>query len=416
MTDTGTREQRVWATLDFLTGLAAAMIESGYATDATHQTVTACAAAMGVEPVTFAGAGRMVTVEYVFADRRAATRTRVAATLDSFDCDRMKRLKNVARAVVTEGLDPGAAQARLAAAELGPPPWPWWFLPFGGALLSLCIALQVGGSVAAACAAAVALPPVWALGRGLGVIAVPRLYATALQTVLAGALGVGAHLIGVIAVSEAAVVIATVWVLLVPMPQLVATAADAVNADTVTATARAASSLLAVGGMVLGGALVVTMVERAALRPVDPHLPVLPVWLAVLFSVLGAVGNAVFNSGAKDLLIPAAVAGLFTATTNQCLIHLAHVSPDWSGSVAAVVLGFAAAATAERLRVPISALILVGITGALLPGLVLYQGLVIELFHDSGLGYFVRGFAICVGLGVGAALGVLAFVLVRRRP
>lgn len=101
------------------------------------------------------------------------------------------------------------------------------------------------------------------------------------------------------------------------------------------------------------------------------------------------------------------------AATNQFLIHTAHLSPDWTGSIAAVVLGFAAAAASERLRMPMSASIL---TGALLPGLVLYQGMVVELFHTSGIGYFVRAFTICVGLGVGAALGVLLFYLTRSSP
>ncbi|MEV0247264.1 threonine/serine exporter family protein [Nocardia sp. NPDC050712] len=416
MTDTQADIQRIWVALDFLAGLAVAMLESGYATDSMHQTVTACAAAIGVHPVTVAGTGRTITVEYVFGDRSAATRTGVASTLDSVDCDRMKRLKNLARAVAAEGLDPEIALVRLAAADRGPQPWPWWIAPFGGALLALCIAVQVGGSGAAALIAAFVLVPVWALGHGLTVLTVPRLYGAAVQTVLAAGLSGMAHMSGLVTVSEAAIAIATVWVLLVPMPQLVSMSIDAISSDTVTATARAASSLLAVAGITLGGALVVTIVQNSALTPVDPRLPVLPIWLALIFSILGALGNAVFNGGGRDLLAPAAAAGLLAAAVNQTLIHVVHLSPDWSGPFSAIVLGFVAAASAERLRVPMSALILVGITGALLPGLVLYQGLVIELFHSSGVGYCVRAFTICVGLGVGAALGVLLFFLTRQRP
>ncbi|MET9490780.1 threonine/serine exporter family protein [Nocardia sp. NPDC006630] len=422
MTDKGpvsteSGEQRVWRVLGFLARLAVAMLESGYATDSVVRTTRICAAALGFADVTVIGTGRTLTVQYVRDDEYPLSRTEVAATLDSFDCDRMKRLKNLAHQVASEGCDAATATEGLHQADRGPGPWPWWVTGFGGALLALCIAVQVGGTALAALGAAVVLMPVWALGRGLGVAGVPRLYAVAVQTIFAGTLGGLAHLVGVVTVTDTAVLIATVWVLLVPMPQLISTATDAVSADTVTATARAASALLTVAGIVLGGALVVTVSQRISFGPpIDPHLLPLPVWLALGFSVLGAIGNAVFNGGGPDLLLPAAGAGLLAAATNQFLIHTAHLSPDWTGSIAAVVLGFAAAAASERLRMPMSALILVGLTGALLPGLVLYQGLVVELFHTSGIGYFVRAFTICVGLGVGAALGVLLFYLNRSSP
>ncbi|NKY84271.1 threonine/serine exporter family protein [Nocardia veterana] len=408
-------DREVWGALDFLTRLAVSMLEAGFPSEPMTDAVAACAAAMGLDRVTVIGLGRVVTIEYLAVDGRALTRTATAATVDAFDCERMKRLLTAAREAAVSGADAETAHRILDAAETRKLPWPRWFVPFGGALLALCIALQVGGSGAAALAAAVVLLPVFWLGQGLGSLAIPRLYGVALQAPLAATLCALLHLVGALTMTEVAVAIATNWVLLVPMPQLVATAIDAVSSDTVAATARAASALLAVGGIAMGGALVFAVSQRFSFgESIDPTLPQLPIWLAITFSILGALGNAVFNRGGPDLLLPAAAAGLLTASVNQPLIHAAHIPPDWSGPLAAVALGFAAAACALPLRLPMTALALVGITGALLPGLTLYQGLVLELFHVSGIGYFVRTFAVCVGLGVGAALGVILNWLLQR--
>ncbi|MEU6564421.1 threonine/serine exporter family protein [Nocardia nova] len=408
-------DREVWGALDFLTRLAVAMLEAGFPSEPTTEAVSACAAAMRLERVTVIGLGRVVTIEHLAADGHALTRTATAATVDAFDCERMRRLLAVARDSVLTGADAETAHRILDGAERRPQPWPRWFIPFGGALLALCIALQVGGTAVAALAAAVVLIPVFWLGQGLGALAIPRLYGVALQACLAAVLGGLLHAVGALTMTEIAVLIATNWVLLVPMPQLVTTAIDAVSSDTVAATARAASALLAVGGIAMGGVLIFAVSQRISFgRPIDPALPQLPIWLAIIFSILGALGNAVFNRGGRDLLLPAAAAGLLTASVNQTLIHAAHIPPDWSGPIAAVALGFAAAACAVPLRLPMTALALVGITGALLPGLTLYQGLVLELFHISGVGYFVRTFAVCVGLGVGAALGVILNRLLHR--
>ncbi|MBB5918060.1 uncharacterized membrane protein YjjB (DUF3815 family) [Nocardia transvalensis] len=75
----------------------------------------------------------------------------------------------------------------------------------------------------------------------------------------------------------------------------------------------------------------------------------------------------------RNLLLPAAGAGLLAAAVNQMLTHLANMPPVWSAPITAIALGFVAAASSEWLRLPVSALMLVGLT--------LYQGLVEELFH-----------------------------------
>ncbi|GAB2703539.1 hypothetical protein GCM10027089_27060 [Nocardia thraciensis] len=174
--------------------------------------------------------------------------------------------------------------------------------------------------------------------------------------------------------------------------------------------------MLAVAGIAIGATLVLALSQRfPSVTPIHPDLPQLPIWLVLCFSILGALGNAVFNNGGRNLLLPAAAAGLLAAVVNQVLVHLANIPPVWSAPITAIALGFVASATYEWLRLPVSALMLVGLTGALLPGLTLYQGLVEELFHLSGMRYFVQTLAIGVGLGFGAACGVLLHSLYARR-
>ncbi len=406
---------RVEAALRFLTRLGAAMLESGYATEAMELMVLPCAAVLGLDDARVVGIGRLVIVECADGNGRTASRFGEAASLDSFDCDRMRRLKDVARDVVVRRLDADAACARLDSADAGPPPFPWWSVQAGGMLLAFCICVQIGGTPLAGVLATLSQLVVNLSARGFGAARVPKLFAVTVQAALAGFFGGAFHLLGWLTVAQAATVVATTWVLIAPLPQLISTAIDLISADSLTALARAVSAASIIAGIALGGVLILSLAWRFDLGvAADPTLPVLPIWLGIVFAVLGAVGNALFNVGGPALLVPAAVAGLLTAAVNQTLIHAAHLPGAWAGPLAAVVLGFVASSVSEALRLPMSALALVGITGALLPGLIVCQGLILAVYEVSGVSYFVQAGAVCVGLGVGAALGVYLWSLVAR--
>ncbi|MFC9659929.1 threonine/serine exporter family protein [Nocardia sp. NPDC127606] len=351
--------------------------------------------------------GPVVIVQCSDDNGHTVSRLAEASTLDCLDCDRMRRVKNVARQTVTDNLDPAVACERLTAANAGPQPFPWWSVQAGGMLLAFCICLQIGGNAAAALLAATTQLVVNLSGRGFGAHRVPKFVGVAVQAALAGAFGGAFHLLGWLTVAQAATVIATTWVLIAPLPQLMLTAIDVVSADSLTAPARALGAALIIGGIVLGGLLMLALSWRFDLGIAgDAVLPVLPVWLGIIFAILGAIGNALFNVGGRGLLLPAAVAGLVTASVNQTLIHVGHMPSAWAGPLAAVVLGVLAAASADRLRLPVSALTLVGTTGALLPGLIVCQGLILSVYQVSGIGYFVQAAAVCVALGLGASFGV----------
>ncbi|MBF6426613.1 hypothetical protein IU440_18170 [Nocardia cyriacigeorgica] len=59
--------------------------------------------------------------------------------------------------------------------------------------------------------------------RRLGAWRMPKLFAIAIQAALAGSAGGGLHLAGWMTLAQAATVIATTWVLIAPLPQLIST-------------------------------------------------------------------------------------------------------------------------------------------------------------------------------------------------
>ncbi|MFD3508604.1 threonine/serine exporter family protein [Nocardia sp. NPDC058666] len=405
------------AALTFLTELGTSTLESGYATEATLLIVGSCAAAWGLRDVSVCGVGRVVIVQCSDNNGNTMSRLAEASTLDAFDCDRMRRIKDVARQTVVEQLHPNTACERLKAANAGPQPFPWWSVQAGGVLLAFCICLQIGGHALAAVLAAGTQLVVNLSGRWFGKHGVPTFFTVAVQAAGAGAFGGLFHGLGWLTVAQAATVVATAWVLIAPLPQLMSTAIDVVSSDSLTALARALGAALIIGGITLGGLLMLALSWRFDLGIAgDPTLPQLPVWLGIIFAILGAIGNALFNVGGRNLLVPAAVAGLVTASVNQTLIHVGHLPSVWAGPLAAVVLGFLAAATANWLRLPMSALALVGITGALLPGLIVCQGLILSVYQVSGIGYFVQAGAVCVALGIGASFGVYLWSVLARSP
>ncbi|MFD3704320.1 threonine/serine exporter family protein [Nocardia sp. NPDC058658] len=410
-------DRRIEAALEFLTELATSTLESGYATEASILMVKSCAARWGLHDVTVSSLGRMVIIQCAAGEGRVLSRVAEASSLDAYDCDRMRRLKDVARQTVTDDLSPVDACDLLKKADIGPQPFPWWSVQAGGVLLAFCICLQIGGSALAAALAAGTQLVVNLSGRGFGAHHVPKFVAVAVQALMAGAIGGTFHLVGWLSVAQAATVIATTWVLIAPLPQLISTAIDVVSADSLTALARALGAALIIGGIVLGGLITLALAWRFDLGVAnDATLPVLPVWLGIIFAILGAIGNALFNVGGRNLLLPAAGVGLITASVNQTLIHVGHMPSAWAGPIAAIVLGMIAAASADRLRLPMSALALVGITGALLPGLIVCQGLILSVYKVSGVGYFVQAAAVCVALGLGASFGVYLWSVLARRP
>ncbi len=400
-----------WERLDLLLHFAIADAEAGRATTDTVATIRACAAALGMPDLTVISSGRTFMLEHVLPSGEALTRVGSAATIDAIDCERLRRLGHVA-ADIEGGHVRVDGIRRLIDTAVGTAR-PWWWAAAGMTVLAACIALQIGASPLAALLAAVLQVLVSAFGALAATRASTlRLFVVATQCLVGAAFVATFHAVGALSWIEAATCLAVSWLLLIPLPSLLTLVVDAVNSEHLAAAARAAVSTLVVGGIVLGGGIVLTIADHLRLRgPGDFDLPTLAVPLVLVFSALGAMANGVANGGGRRLLLPAAAIGVATAACNQALIHLVGLDAPWASIASAVVLGAGAALWARVLPYPAPVLALVGITGALLPGLGVLRGVVLELFHTSGLFFFGQAVVICLGLGLGATLG---FQLVSR--
>ena len=405
-TEAGRRpgEADTWARIDVLLSLGIANLESGLSATETVQKLHTAAAGWGIADLTILAAGHYLMIEYVAPDGRAQSRTGIATSLDGINCERLRRLDLAGARIASGSLD--AEEAHRVVERATSSSLPWWWTVGGLSVLAFCIGLQVSGNATMALCAAMTHLVVAALGIALANVGMSRIYAVAVQCVLGALLSWGFATLGTISWLDAVGCIAVSWLLLVPLPLVVSVVADAVNTNHLAAGARLASLLLVSSGILLGGLIVVAIGDALVLTHAGRiTLPALAIPLSLLFSTLGALANALANNGGRALLPTAAAFGLFTACVNQALIHLAGMPALWSSTVSALVLGFAAAMWSRRSPYPPSVLALMGITGALLPGLVVYQGLATELFRDTGLPSFTQAGLVIVGLGIGTTAG-----------
>ena len=400
--------------VDALARMMAALTGAGFPSSEALDLGRLCARRFGLTDAVIVDVTPAVTVAYVAAGGESIDRTEIAAGFGGINCQTMKRLDQLAMAVIDGELDArGLADglddaARHAIPNAG-------MVTLGMSLLSFAIALQVGIGWLPALLTALVQAIVTCAATYLGRWGIRRLFLCAGQAIAAGLLLALMHVFGWVSIVDAAAAVGVPWLLAAPLPILVEMVVDLVREIPAAALARAIVVVVGFGGVAIGALIVLTAVS--ALQVPSGHhvaLPALPIALGLLFSVIGALANALANGGAWDLLVPAGVMGLVTAVVNQSLIHGAGFDGLWAASLASVVLGFIAAIWSRYSPYPTSVLALMGITGAILPGLAVYAGIAKEVFGASGTGDFVNAGLTGVGIGVGVALGVL-LSMVRER-
>ncbi|MFT3662395.1 MAG: threonine/serine exporter family protein [Gordonia sp. (in: high G+C Gram-positive bacteria)] len=402
--------------VDALSRLTVALIGSGFAGGEALFLAERCAHRLDLGDAEILDFGSAVSVQYVAADGSSVMRTARTDGVGTINCREMKYLSQVAEATAAGTLDARGVLTALEAidARSGPKVW---VTAAGLAVLAFAIALQVGIGWLPALLTAVAQIFVTLFAALLGRLGVNRLFGCAAQAILAASLIGLAYRVGAVTGIDAAAAMAVPWLLTIPLPILIALVVDVVYNRPAGAVVRGFVVVLGGGGVALG-AYAVLSVLQALDPPVhrDITLPTLPIWLGLVASIVGAVANAMANGGGRDLLLPAAVIGLFTASVNQTLIHAAHFPPGWATLVASAVLGYCCAFWSRRSPYPVSALALMGITGAILPGLTVYEGVAETVFGGDGTAAFEQAIMTGVGIGVGVAAGVLLATrrLVRR--
>ncbi|WP_300672876.1 threonine/serine exporter family protein [Soonwooa sp.] len=400
--------------LGLLVILATSMIESGRSISGTVRIVKASAKGIGLKNVLINATGKIVSIQYIDPDNEVFIRNGIAKSVDAFDCDKMKQLEIVASKIssgdftVEKGIEAIEQCKNISK--------PWWWVTGGLSVLGFCVALQVGGLFVTALIAGLLHFLVSISGRLLSRFNIPNLFSVALQCIVGGAIAFGAHYLGLISLTGAIVALAVSWMLLVPQSLIISAVLDITNQQYVAGITHTSLIVLISSGILMGAVMALSMTSVLQL-PQDQKiiLPTLSIPLGILFSVIGATANAMANSGGKSLIIPAAIIGLVTASINQILLHFFEMPSLWAASITAIILGFFSELLARRVVYPAPVLALMGIAGALLPGLVVYNGVALQLFNEDGTKYFIQAALTCICLGIGVTFGFLLASYIKTR-
>lgn len=408
--------------LELLATLGYGLLESGQTSNQTEHAVRSCGRALGVDGLTFHAFGRMLLLGCTVPGGGTVTVSGAARSVDAIDCTRSRALHDVAAglAALHPAATPDAERQRLAAAReavqrLRATDTPWWAVTLGMTMLAFFISMQVGVSWRAWTSAALLQIAVSLAGAGTARLLMPKLFAVALQSCVAGALATLLVQAGFVDPVGAAAAIAVTWLLLLPLPQVIGAVTDAIEGDDLSCLTRAASVAVAAVGISIGGAFTFALGELLDMaHPKLDELPSLPWPLILVFSGLGAIANAFANGGRLPLVAPAAVLGVVTGATNQVLLRLLDAPLLWANATSGAVLGAMAVVVAARTGYPQQVLALMGITGALLPGIPVFFGILQQMGGASGWEHYGRAATISLGIGTGVTLGM--YVAGRFRP
>lgn len=419
----GLSAKKVRLRLAFLSALGHGFLESGQTTRQTEEALGRYGRELGLDGLVLNSFGRMLLLEAVTRDGGTVSLSGAARSLDAIDCTRARALERLAERTVEDArtwADSAAAHDGLTAARqeverLRDTTTPWWVVTLGLTLLAFFISMQLGVSWQAWVAAALVQAVTSLVGVAIGGLRLPRLFAIAVQSCAAGAFATALVQLGFVDPVGAAAAIAVNWLLLIPLPQVIGAVTDAIEADHLSAMTRVASVAIAAGGIAIGGGFTFALGEVLGMaHPRLDVLPTLPWYLVLVFSALGAVANAFANGGRLALVAPAAFLGVVTGAVNQFFLHVTGLSAVWASSLSAVVLGLLSAALVKRTGYPYQVLALMGITGALLPGIPVFFGILQAMGGGNAAEHFGTAAAISLGIGTGVALGVHLARLRRR--
>ncbi|AXE38847.1 threonine/serine exporter family protein [Acidipropionibacterium virtanenii] len=370
----------------------------------------------------FNSLGRIVLIDTTLGDGSTISTSGSARSLDLIDCSRSRRLVDCAhqlsQTVEDRPTDVGEVvdRARERIQQLRETGTPWWVVTAGTTMLAFCVCMQVGVEWRGWVSAALVQAASCLVGVVTGKWQMPKLFAITAQGCVAGALATALVQLGLVSPVAAAAAIAVAWLILVPLPQVIGAVSDAINADYLSANSRIASVAVAALGIVIAGAFTFMLGEVLGMEhPRLDTLPSLPWYLVIVFSALGAIANALANGGRWPLVGPAAGLGVITASVNLMLLDWAGLQTLWASSFSGVVLGAMAAFLASRTGYPRQVLALMGITGALMPGIPVFYGILQQMGGGQGGASFGSAAAISVGISTGVALGGYLMDLVRRR-
>lgn len=336
-------------------------------------------------------------------DEPTLIRRRNVAQRD-IDYEDLTRVDHLVTALLLDRIDREEARAAMARIASSGHRVPRWAVTIGWGLLSLGVALLLGGDVFVLGIAFLAGMGVDVLQRGLTRLRLPTIYQQVAGGLLATLLAVGLAATP-LPLDSSVVVSASITMLLAGLG-FIGAAQDALTGFYLTASARILEVVMATVGIVVG---VSFGLRVGAMLGVDVRLePGAAGWgdlpAMVVGAALCAVAFAFAAYAPRRSLLPI---GLIAAAGEVLSYTLQSqgLGRPWAAAVTAVGIGVISYAVSGRLRVPPLVIVVSGVT-PFLPGLSVYRALSQLSAGDlGGMVAFVTAVGVAIALASGAILG-----------
>ncbi|MFG2003146.1 threonine/serine exporter ThrE family protein [Spirillospora sp. NPDC048911] len=298
------------------------------------------------------------------------------------------------------------AHKRLAEIKHGRAPYPPWLLVVCFGLIAASAAVLVGGGPLVASTAFVAT----LLGDRTAAALARRGVAEFFQLSVASAIAAGAAVL-VIALgnpNRASTIVTGAILALLPGRPLVASIQDGITGNMVNAGARLLEVFFLITAIVAGLGVMVYAAVHFGVDIDVQHLPDFPAFLspvAILAAAAVAVTFAVCLVVPRSVLIPAAVGGGLIWVLYVTLLGWG-VKPVLASAISAMVIGTLGNLYAARRHAPALPYVVPAIS-PLLPGTLLYRGMV-EIntgSPENGMLSLVAALSVGLALGAGVQLG-----------
>ncbi|MFI6480715.1 threonine/serine exporter ThrE family protein [Nonomuraea sp. NPDC050663] len=347
-----------------------------------------------------------LTLSQVPEDGRAATTAERRVRRRQPDYDRLIAVHDLVGEIVSRQLTLAETHERLREITRRTPVYPGWAVTVSLALISASAAVLIGGGVVVAMAAFVATvlgdrASAWLSRRG-----VAEFFGLATAAAL-GALVAVLLIWQEVNVQASAVVVGAVIALLPGRP-LVACVQDGIAGEYVTATARLSEIVFIVAAVISGISTTLVVAVKLGVPITIDNVPTAP--LSAAFPQLaGALGVSL--TFAVALLVPprhllgGALGGLLIWVGFVFLSH--HGFPSLvSTTISSALVGVIGTAYARRVNVP-SMVFVIPAIGPLLPGSMLYRGMLEMSLGElsNGTLHLIEALSIALSLGAGVILG-----------
>ncbi|WP_346618414.1 threonine/serine exporter family protein [Blastococcus montanus] len=407
-------EREAYRILDFALRAGEVLLSGGAAaSDVTAATIAlarACGLRGLVSEVTFTS----ITMSYLRApDVAPVTSVRLVQERNP-DYTRVTEIHNLVDDVVSRRIGLAEAVARLEAIESRRPAYRRWAITGFRALLGAGFAVLIGAGLLVTVIAFVTTVLVDRTTGALVARRLPDFYANVVGAAIATAVAMAVTVadLGV----RPSLIVASGIVLLLPGVTLVGAVQDAINGFVLTASARAFEVFILTAGIVSGVAAVLSVADRAGVALAVAQAPAgrlgeVPVQLVA--AVIAAAAAAAANYAPRRTLPAAGLAGALGWGAFRGLGELG-LDPALSTGAAAVLVGAGAYLLAHRQKASPLIYIAAGII-PLLPGLLIYRGMLFLAAGDTGTGLVLLSQATTIGLALAAGV-ILGEFLARPAP